>query len=319
MSKNEDLLRQAFEELAREETEQLENSLTRTEIRRAEEMYQRHRGRALSLIRRGTGAPKLFIRFAAIAAAAAVIVGAAVLSLGHTPPDHVPAAQPPTVSVVPYYSPEPSPSETAAVSALTPEPTVVPTEKWEYIATYEHTLQENDTKNATEEIINPIIIPAIPTFTDEPTAKPTPAATVAPTESPLPTAAPTDTPAPLPAEEIAPEAGLQLPREWQGAYFPYGLPAGGLAVLSDGDGWQRIAWHADGGLWVFTEYEENDVIDVPEGAIVSYTQWDGIVALRMEDDTGVTLAWVQDGHSFSLCTDAENAEAVAQSVRKTEP
>ena len=56
---------------------------------------------------------------------------------------------------------------------------------------------------------------------------------------------------------------------------------------------------------------------VPDGELVSYIQWDGIVALRMEDDAGVTLAWVQDGRSFSLRTDAENAEEMAQSVRKT--
>ena len=304
MSKNEDMLRQALAELAREETEQLEGSLSRTEIRRAEEMYQRHRRGAFALIRRVTGGHSPVLRYAAIAAAAAVLIGAAVLSLSHTPPDNVPAVQPPTVSVAPYYSPEPSPTAAPTEIPATPNPTEAPTEKWDITATPNPIIEETENTIATKEENTPNIPDIHPTFTEKPTETPAPAA---------PTNAPTPTPTEEPEKE---EPSLTVPSEWQGSYFPYALPIGGTAVMTDGDGWRRMAWHAEGGEWVFAEYEENDVIDVPEDCAVSYIQWDGVIALRMEDDTGVTLAWVQDGHSFSLRTEAENAEAMAQSVRR---
>ena len=54
MKQTDDLLREACAELAEEETDALEQSLNRTAIREAEEVYRHHRPKALRLIRRYT-------------------------------------------------------------------------------------------------------------------------------------------------------------------------------------------------------------------------------------------------------------------------
>ena len=55
MKREEDWLRQACEEAAREETQALERRLSRAQIRQAEETYQHHRRKALALIRERLG------------------------------------------------------------------------------------------------------------------------------------------------------------------------------------------------------------------------------------------------------------------------
>ena len=357
MKREEELLRQAFEELAQEEADELESSLSRSEIRQAEDLYRRHRRTALSLIRKNTRkASSPVYTYLRIAAAVAVVIGLVIFSLNRSQPDNIIQVQPPTASVAPYYSPAPtdSPTPIETSTPFTPEPTVIPAEdsQGETIPTeapifdIEETVSPTFTPNLTE---SPAALPTnisqateTPTEapTSTPTLRPTDAPTSAPTEaptekpSPVPTAEPTETPAPTPTIEptATPEpviptdppvptavpvpAAASVPEGWSGGYFPFSLPAEGTAVLETGDGWQRITWQSGNQEWIFTEYDGDELLDVPENAEISYVQWDDIVALRMEDSSGVTLAWVQDGRSFSLRSSAGDELALAQSVKR---
>ena len=357
MKREEELLRQALEELAQEETDELEGSLSRSEIRQAEELYRHHRKSALGLIRKNTRkAANPVYTYLRIAAAVAVVVGLVIFSLNRSQPDNIIQVQPPTSSVAPYYSPVPSDSPEPAESAapVTPEPTVIPAED-----SQGKTIPTETEKFDLKETISPTIIPniteyqtilptnilqaketetAVPTST--PTLRPTDAPTIVPTEAPteeptpIPTAEPTETPTPTPTTEptstpnpvIPPDPPVptaepvpesaSVPEGWSGSCFPFSLPAEGRAILETGDGWQRVTWRSGEREWIFTEYDRDDLLDVPENAEISYVQWDGIVALRMEDLSGVTLAWVQDGHSFSLCSSSGDAIEMARSVKK---
>lgn len=320
MKRSDDLLREACGQLAQEETDQLDRSLSRAEIRQAEEAYRHHRSKALALIRKNTKKTAAPVRTVLrIAAMAAVIIGAVYLSLNRTAPENVYLNQQPTASVGPYYTPVPTD---------TPEPSDIP----EPAETLSPTFYPENTINADSKTTYtpnpPEILTVFPTYTDSFPDIPTASPTARPTETPDPTAAPTDRPTFLPAEQptARPEptagpvsASASVPDDWRGVYFPFGLPADGTADLTEDAGWRRLVWSTGKEEWVFTEYDEADVIDVPESASVSYVSWDGAVALRMEDASGVTLAWVQDGRSFSLHTSAGNEMEIAQSVKKITP
>ena len=58
------------------------------------------------------------------------------------------------------------------------------------------------------------------------------------------------------------------------------------------------------------------MLDVPEDSEISYVQWADTVALRAETAGGVTLIWVQDGHSLRLFTTSGDAVEMAKSVNK---
>ena len=325
MKREEELLRQALEELAQEETDELEGNLSRSEIRQAEELYRHHRRAALSLIRKNTRKVSSPVyTYLRIAAAVAVVVGLVVFSLNRSQPDNIIQVQPPASSVAPYYSPAPvdSPASIETAAPVTPEPTVIPSEesKDEIIPTE---TQIFDGK----EMISPTFTPNL---TEIPTALPTivPQATETPTEVPTPTptlrptAEPTAAPDPVvPTEIPVPTAApgpvyASVPESWGGSFFPFSLPADGTYALENGDGWQRVTWHSGGQEWIFTEYDRDDLLDVPEEAEISYVQWDDIVALRLKDASGVTLSWVQEGHSLSLRSTSGDEMELAQSVRK---
>ena len=82
--------------------------------------------------------------------------------------------------------------------------------------------------------------------------------------------------------------------------------------IAQGDSWQQASW--DG--WEFAEYTDDRVLTVPKGAEISYVQWEDIVALRAKTAQGVTLIWVQDGHSLRLFTVSGDAVEMAKSVKK---
>ena len=84
--------------------------------------------------------------------------------------------------------------------------------------------------------------------------------------------------------------------------------------LSSQEGGWAAAYRRGDGLLVFTEYPQPQLVDLIPGAEASYIQWDSVVALRMADDDGVTLAWEQAGHSFTLWMTEGDPVAVAQSV-----
>jgi len=282
MTREEELFRDACARLAQEETEELSRSMTAEEDRRAEEIYRHHRPSALFLIRRHTRRQGARGRALAAAAAAAVLFGAAYLALSRTPPDSVPAAQPPTASVAPYYSPVPTETEIPALeSAITP----------------------------TEPEKTAIIEAETPTMT------PTPAATNEPTEAPAMTPQPTATPTPAPTE--APEE-MYSPAGWTGLFFPQRMPEGSeMAYLSQENGRHTAAYTLNGMEILFTEYDAPQTLAVPEGAEVRYAPLEnGVIALRAETDAGVTFIWDQDGRTFAVACEKADAEAIASSVKK---
>ena len=293
MKREEEMLREACAQLAQEETRQWEQSLTRTELRQAEEAYRHHRRRALSLIRRNTRKQAPIGKWLQIAAILVILTGAVYWTLEQSPRETVvPQVQLSGTTVAPYYSSVPSPSPSAE-AVWVDSPTAVP--------------------------ISPTSTPFFPTDTPilaetqtiSPTATPTPAPTPEPTPTltPVPTAAPT----PAPIAEPSPEPVPALPEDWTGDHFPMGLlDAASVPAVTRGDGWQQAAWDE----CTFTEYADDRVLDVPEDAEVSYVQWEGTVALRIETEAGVTLAWVQDGHSMRLHSSFENIEKIAKTVEK---
>ena len=259
-----------------------------------------------------------------IAAAVAVVVGLVMISLNRSQPDNIIQVQPPTSSVAPYYSPVPvdSPAPTETAAPVTPEPTVIPSEE-----SKDETIPTETQIFDGKEMISPTFAPNL---TEIPTALPTivPQATETPMEVPTPTptlrptAEPTAAPDPVVPTEIPVPTAVpspvyaSVPESWGGSYFPFSLPANGTYALETGDGWQRVTWRSGGQEWIFTEYDRDDLLDVPEEAEISYVQWDDIVALRLKDASGVTLSWVQEGHSLSLRSTSGDEMELAQSVRK---
>ena len=158
MKREEDWLKEACAQLAQEEADQMESSLTRSEIRQAEEAYRRHRGRALSLIARRTGHGGGWTRYWTAAAALLVISLALYFSIRPESPDPVKLAQIPTVSVAPYFSPAPTetPSSTNPPVYPTKEP-INPTDV--QIIAEKHTVKPTDTPKPT---IEPTAAPTEP-------------------------------------------------------------------------------------------------------------------------------------------------------------
>ncbi len=277
MSREEDVLREACAQLAQEETDQWERSLSRADLRQAEEAYRRHRRRALSLIRHSARGGRRDYPWLRAAAIAVILAGAVYFTLSKPPDETVPQGQPAAFTVVPYYSPVPSPSAEAETI-------------WESFTTSPEITADNST--------------FIPTYTPYKAETPLVSSTPSPTPTPAPTAAPSPGPA---AAEPA------IPGEWTGSYFPMGL----LAVDADpavtrGEGWQQISWAG----WTFTEYADSRVLNAPADAVLSYVQWEDTVALRMETARGVTLAWVRDGRSLCLHAGEGDALDMAETVKK---
>ena len=302
MKREEELLRQACAEIAQEEADQLERGLTPSDIRQAEQAYRRHRKKALSLIRRSAKTTRPIRVYLSAAAAAAVIFAAVYVSLNHSAPDPVTVSQPPTASVAPYYSPvptaEPSPAPTSIPPTESPVFTDIPT-----------TSPTKTPNSATTELVSP-------TFGEAPEVTPTQTPVPAWTPSPAPTQtpAPTATPEPAPTAQAPEDA---LPEGWTGSYFPaLWLSGAHFSQQNAGDGWRSVVCEFEEGQWEFTEYDTAEMVAVPQNAAVSYVQWNDIVALRTEDAEGVTLAWTQEGRSFSLRCTAGDGEDIAKSVKK---
>ena len=310
MNRQDEQIRRACAELAQEETERLEGSLTFSEIRQAEALYQRHREKALKLIRGGSQRFP-WRKTLAWTAAAAALVGAVYLALNRAPQDRVPAQQPPAASVVPYYSPVPtfSPVPSAA-------PTIKPT------ATPKSTDIPTQTPTSS------------PTFTPEPTTTPTPAPTETPTAAP--TEAPAETPTPTPTSTATPtaeptpeptaqpeeiltetEAPVTAPEGWTGLFFPQALPEGStLAYISQENGRHTAAYTVGGREIQITEYDTAQALALDRGAAARYVQLGDLIALRSETDVGVTFIWNQDGRTLSVACEDADAEDIARSVRR---
>ena len=143
-----------------------------------------------------------------------------------------------------------------------------------------------------------------PTFTPNPTDIPSPAPTASPDPTQTPTLSPTEAP-------VSP-----VPPDWTGCWFPMGLPAVKTVSVQREENRQTAVLSFAGDEWTFTEYDSAELVEIPDAAAVSYVQWDGVVALRMADETGVTLAWTLDGRSFTLRGPQGKEADIAKSVKK---
>ena len=288
MKQADDLLRQACAEIAREEADSFEQSLTRSASREAEEAYRHHRLKALAVIKRHTGTsghPLLL----PLAAALLIVLGGAVFSMRHSPKDMTEQIQPPSeITVQPFYTAEPtaapSPTLSSVVTASsTPPPTEAP------------------------------IIGQTPTAipTETPFISPSPAPST--TFTPLPTEAPT----PVPTATPEPENASLVPAGWQGEHFPTLLPPGfELLSVTREDDCCTAAYTRYGQLLTFTEYDHTRLIEAPKDADYKYIQVNGFVVLQARTDNGVTLTWDMDGHTLSLFTPQGDGIDLAESVIK---
>ncbi len=274
----EDWLREACAQIAQEEAETLERSISPKLEQAADTLYQRHRRRVFALIRQNSRQKKgRLAPYFRAAACLALAAGAAFMLLHPKTRDALPAAQPPAASVLPYYTEEPSPVPTAA--ADTPAPT------------YALNFAEKHEKIPTD----------APIIAEKPTETPTP--------SPSPTPEPTSTPAP---EERV------IPADWTGAYFPAEIPEGYALLSSTGEEGMSAAVYADasGGRITFTEYETERSVSIPEDAEMDYIELHGGAALRMVRQDTVLLAWQMEGRTLTLEADARRAMEIAESVEK---
>ncbi len=181
MKREDDWLRDACAQLAEEETEQWEQSLTDNELRKADAVYRHHRRRALSLIRRGTPHKSPAHIWLRAAAALLLLAGALYLSLRNPPQEKVLPTQLAAVSLAPYYSPVPTSS---------PYPTMI----WEDSPTILPGLSIISTEFPTNMLSSELTSSTLPTFMS----------TLPPTEGPSPTAAALLTPKPTAAPTIQP-------------------------------------------------------------------------------------------------------------------
>ena len=284
MKQQEDWLRQACERLAQEETEKLESSLTRQDIREAEALFKQHKRKALALIGRNSKKSGRGMAYLRAAACLILVIGGVYFALTRSSPDPVPLSPGSTSSVAPYLTPSPtfSPVPTA------PAPTATP-----YLET-----SPTVTAVFTE-------IPTVsPTFTPTPTVTPTFTPTPSPTETP-----PTPTPAPL------------IPGAWTGEYFPEWLPEGYEFVqLEQGEGSRSAVYALGDSRLIFTEYDAADAVPLPDAAertdAPAYIQCGDTVALRVPTQNGTFISWSAQGRSFSLLTRADQPEEIVKSVKK---
>ncbi len=319
MKREEDWLRDACADLAREEADALEKGMTAADIRQAEEAYRHHKKTALSLIRRQSArsAAGPWLRAAAILV---IITGAVYVGVRQSRRESASQALHPAASAVPSSIEAPTAAPEPAGAPL-PEPTAAPT---------------------AEPVPTASPVPVTP----EPTAAPTPVSTA----TPEPTAAPTPTPEPAPTEPPAPKEDPRLspPEGWTGNYFFSPLPEARdnslysvyvsrlFTMYSDysldaADGRQTVSYILDGSTaltmdaaspansWElrFTEYASSVAVDIPKDADVSYVQiTDGVIALRVETKEGVTLTWDQEGQTLSLFSSGGDPTEIAQSVKK---
>lgn len=306
MKQADDLLRQACAEIAREEADSFEQSLTRSANREAEELSRHHRLKALRVIQRHTKKPgQIRSLLLPLAAALIAVLGGALLSLRSSPPDALQQSQPPTeIMVQPYYTPE---TTGAFSSTAAPTPTVLPTEEAVIFPTVSPIIDNNPIA-ATTEPSNPTNTPTLsPTFTPLPIASPTP----------VPTAEPAPAPTPLPVSTPEPESTSLVPAGWQGEHFPTLLPPGfELASVTREDDCCTAAYTRYGQTLIFTEYNHARLIEAPKDADYEYIQVNGIVVLQARTDSGVTLTWEMDDHTLSLFTPQGDGIDIAESVEK---
>lgn len=281
--REERLIAQAFEALAQEEAEALDQAL-QSDPRlqtQADMSYLRHATIIRKLIdqKLRRRSPLLFRRYLPLAASIALVIWGGI-QLGRQPRRDVTLApviteglSTPTVqmiSPVPTISPLPSAVPT---DAPTPDPTATPTA----------------------------------------TPVPTPAPTVPPSATPTAVQSPAPTASPLPAS---------TPLPWPGNYYPAQLPEGyDLEESSASADGSRAVFADDAGRrLVYTEHSATVISDAhPAGASYRYVKLQHqLMALVVEAQDGVSLIWDQDGQTLQVFS-SEGEEAAlrfANALRK---
>ena len=290
--KQDDYLRQALSQLAQEEADQLESSLTRDERRRAESMFQRHKRHIFSLIARNSRRSSHSAVFLRVAAVLVAVLGSVFLLTRQAPPDYTLATPVSTASVAPYLTD--APTETPAPTpSPSPHPTFLPSQA------------PSPTAPPT----------ASPTPTPEPTQAPTPTPTAAPTLTPVPSPTPEPTQAPTAVPQTM---DVQPPAAWTGSCYPALVPWGSqLDGLTQEEGQRKASYTSPAGSMVFTEYDAVTAVSVGQLSQVNYVQLgDDLVGLQTGENGSMTITWDAEGKSFSLTAPEALAPQIAQSVRK---
>ena len=313
---SEDWLRQACADLAREETEALEKSLNRADIRRAEGLFQKHKRFALSLIAQNMKKKRPSGVYWKLAACLALITGAVYFSLFQNHLDPVPLSPLPSASVAPFITSEPTFSPSPVPS---PSPAPYPTtfeENLDVIHTPAPTILEISKKDGMPGITDgqreQDVSLALPTASPRPTLTPTPVPTDAP--SPQPTLTPT------PVSQADSLADQLTRQNWTGSCYLSYLPAGYmLSAVEQRDGYHRAVYESENDRITFIEYDADELIALPQEQIEApaYAAIDtGSAALKMAVQDGTLYAWSQWGHSFSLLTDEEDGIEIVKSLKK---
>lgn len=284
MKRQDEWLREACARLAEEETEQLEKSMDAQTAQEADAIFKRHRRKILSLLAQNSKRKSRAVVYLRAAACLVLIIGAVFISFTQNTPAPKPLAPVYSATVAPFHSPEPIPTQTPFFT-VSPSPS----------PTFMQKIVPSSTPYAT--------------YSPSPVPTATPAPTVTPAPSPIPTALPT------PAPTV--NAWQEGMNQWTGHYFPITSKDGWtMETMEQGNQYQRVIYSsADGNQMIFTEYNAAQTIEVPDGASLSYVQLSQGIALRMETQSGVLLAWETDGRTLTLHADAL-ADDFASSVQK---
>lgn len=280
MSREEDLLRKACEEIAEEETEALRREMDLPSVRQIDALYRRHQKSVSALLDAQLKKRLGVKRFLQIAACLALLMGAGAAAFRNLP-EPTPLSPGVTASVLPYYTQSPTPEPTVPIS---PEPTYSPTPQ--------------------------------PTITPVPTPSPTEAAEPASAAAGFPTLSniPTDIPEVLPTQEpITPSENDLIPTAWRGTYFPdylsWGLEITGMGA-NDEQAMVILGSTSRPDVITFTEYFSAHSLPAA-GDTASYVPLNGVLALRETSAEGVvTLTWDQDGRTFRLTAEEDYADGI---------
>lgn len=313
MKKQEFMLRQACERIAREDTEALEQALSARRFdvtpEEAEALYHKNQKKTLAQIAALTRRKRRKAAFLRAAACIALLLSVGWRFLSHTPPEHTPAAPMYSASVVPYASPASAPTEASPAATVTPMPTP---------ANASTVFPQNTT--------NVVVVANTATVFPTQTPNIIDISHPSPTEDEVPIQIPESTVTPQPTLSPAPQQPSSAPAGWTGSHYPAYLPAGWDAKEAEAyAGCAVIAF--DGGTagrLTLTEYFESrlEPLSAQDGLACRYVALNDHVALLVSGADGedsLSLIWEQDGCTLRLDGNrAQEAEiiAVARSTEK---
>ena len=279
MNREEELLRQACEEIAQEETDALRRKMDLSSARQIEAIYKRHQKSVIALLNAQLKKRGGMKRVWQIAACLALVIGAAAGLLMQNAPEPTPLTPTGTSGPVhPYYTSAPT---------ETPEPT-------------------------------PTLAPS-PTVSEKPDITPTfaPTSTQNPTETP--TAVPTETPAPLPSQNpaasLAPAGwqGAYFP-----AYLPDGCHIT-QAENDGERAFAVIGYPANPDVITYSEYFTARPLPAAGDTASYILLNGCVMLREQSAEGVTALTWDQDGRTFRLTAEegfAEEMQKMAAALQK---